>query len=141
MADTFSRRDRSRIMSRVRSKGNRATELAMIAILRRHSITGWRRHQPLFGSPDFVFPKLRVAIFVDGCFWHSCPRHATMPASNFGFWQRKLARNKARDLLVGRTLRSQGWRVLRLWQHELKASNEKVCVKRILAAIGHSDLL
>jgi DNA mismatch endonuclease (patch repair protein) len=69
--------------------------------------------------PDFVFPKLRLAVFVDGCFWHACPLHATKPRHNAAFWRKKLAANKARDRMVNRTLRAQGWRVLRIWEHEL----------------------
>ena len=69
--------------------------------------------------PDFVFPKLRLALFVDGCFWHACPRHATKPRNNAAFWRKKLAANQARDRLVTRALRQRGWRVLRIWEHEL----------------------
>ena len=70
--------------------------------------------------PDFVFRKQRTVIFVDGCFWHGCPKHATRPANNRVFWRRKLAGNKTRDRVVTRTLRAQGWRVLRIWEHELQ---------------------
>lgn len=118
-------------MSRVRGRGNKATELALVALLRRHGITGWRRHVNIFGSPDFVFTKCRVAVFVDGCFWHGCAKHATRPMSNRAFWTAKLARNKARDRLVMRTLRKRGWRVLRVWQHELSRSNEQRLLRRL----------
>ncbi len=74
---------------------------------------------PLRVRPDFVFLKLRMAVFVDGCFWHGCPQHATKPRSNAAFWRRKLAGNQVRDRLVTRTLRRAGWRVLRIWEHEL----------------------
>jgi G:T-mismatch repair DNA endonuclease (very short patch repair protein) len=63
--------------------------------------------------------KLRTVIFVDGCFWHGCPKHATKPRQNAAFWRRKLAGNQARDALVTQTLRKAGWRVLRIWEHEL----------------------
>src|SRR5260370_35417815 len=119
MADVFSRRKRSQIMSRVRSKGNRATEITFITLLRRLGISGWRRSAHVFGRPDFVFPKQRLAIFVDGCFWHGCTKHGTQPTSNRTFWKAKLARNKARDTLVKRTLRQLGCRVLLIWQHDL----------------------
>ena len=85
----------------------------------------------MFGKPDFVFPKHRVAVFVDGCFWHSCPQHATKPKTNVAFWQKKLAANKARDLLVGRTLRKDGWKVLRIWEHDLRPQNRDRCLKRL----------
>ncbi len=131
MPDVFSKAKRSEVMSRVRGRGNKATELAMVALLRRHRITGWRRHVRLFGNPDFVFREHRLAVFVDGCFWHGCPKHATHPASNRAFWKAKFARNKARDRLVVRTLRQRGWRVLRVWQHELVRQNEARLRRRI----------
>jgi len=79
MADIYDREKRSEVMSRVRGSGNRSTELRLIAIFRKHSITGWRRNQRLPGLPDFVFPKQRLAVFVDGCFWHGCPLHGSVP--------------------------------------------------------------
>lgn len=106
-------------MSRIRGSGNKETELKLIKIFRLHGVTGWRRKAPVFGKPDFVFPMLRLAVFVDGCFWHACPIHATQPKTNAEFWQTKVARNQARDKLVTRTLRRAGWRVLRIWEHEL----------------------
>jgi DNA mismatch endonuclease, patch repair protein len=152
VADVFTKAKRSEVMSRIRSRGNKGTELALAALLRANKITGWRRQQtltvcsserqfahssaPTRPSPqlpvradsrrllrvraDFVFRKERVAVFVDGCFWHGCPRHATKPKGNAAFWRKKLAANKARDRRVNRALRRAGWRVLRLWEHELK---------------------
>jgi DNA mismatch endonuclease (patch repair protein) len=119
MADVFSRKKRSDILSRVKGRGNVATELRLIRIFRKYSITGWRRHLSVFGNPDFVFPKLHLAIFVDGCFWHGCPLHGSLPETNRKFWERKLERNKTRDRLVNRALKAKGWIILRLWQHEL----------------------
>src|SRR5208283_2270871 len=105
MSDVFSKAKRSEVMSRIRSRGNKDTELALAKLFRRYNITGWRRNQPLFGKPDFVFPKFKLAIFVDGCFWHGCPKHATKPKNNRAFWYRKLSANKARDRLVNAALR------------------------------------
>jgi DNA mismatch endonuclease, patch repair protein len=118
-------------MSRVRGRGNKATELAAVKFFRRNRFTGWRRRQYIFGHPDFVFPRVHVAIFVDGCFWHCCPKHSTRPANNREFWERKLNANKLRDIVVNRTLRKQGWRILRIWEHELKPTNEQKLIKRI----------
>jgi DNA mismatch endonuclease, patch repair protein len=120
VADVFTKRKRSEIMGRVRDRGNRSTELRFIDILRAARITGWRRRAPLFGRPDFVFPEARLAVFIDGCFWHSCPTHGTIPETNRDFWSAKLRRNTVRDLRVGRHLRRLGWRTLRIWQHELR---------------------
>jgi DNA mismatch endonuclease, patch repair protein len=135
MPDVFTKAGRSYCMSRIRGHGNKDTELALIRLFRLHHITGWRRRRPIFGKPDFVFPKLRLAIFVDGCFWHQCPRHANLPVNNRAFWERKLAANRARDRLVGRTLRARGWRVLRVWEHELARRNEMRLVGRIRRAM------
>ncbi len=82
-------------------------------------------------TPDFVFPKLQVAVFVDGCFWHGCPLHATKPRNNAVFWQKKLALNQTRDRLVNQTLRVRGWRVIRFWEHELAHRNERRLLRRI----------
>ena len=129
--DPLTKRQRSSLMAKVRGRGNKATELAMIEVYRRYHITGWRRHQAVFGKPDFIFPKFRLAVFVDGCFWHGCPQHATQPRNNAAFWRRKFAANKARHRLVTRTLRSAHWRVLRVWKHELARKNEARLVARL----------
>jgi DNA mismatch endonuclease (patch repair protein) len=148
MADIFSKRKRSAVMSAIRSRGNRDTELRLIAVFRAQGIirlrqdfggqAGWRRGASLRSQvargklkmkftvrPDFVFPRLKLAVFVDGCFWHGWPQHATQPKANAGFWRKKLAGNRTRDRLVNRTLRVEGWRVLRIWEHELTKQNER----------------
>lgn len=99
MTDVFTKSKRSQVMSTIRGKGNKGTELRLIFIMRKYGFKGWRRNQPLFGKPDFVFTKLRLAVFVDGCFWHCCPIHSVKPKSNSKFWQDKFQTNKARDLL------------------------------------------
>jgi DNA mismatch endonuclease (patch repair protein) len=136
MSDVFSKKKRSEIMSRVKGHGNAATEIALLRILREHRIAGWRRHPAIFGKPDFVFPKARLAVFVDGCFWHGCPRHRSRPVENRQFWDKKLARNRARDRLVNRTLRDNGWRILRVWQHELR--DQVRVARRVSKALSHS---
>lgn len=135
--DVFTKAKRSEVMSRIRGRGNKDTELALIKLLRRQRVTGWRRNQLLFGKPDFVFREARVAIFVDGCFWHGCPKHCNTPVNNRPFWIRKLAANKARDLVVNRTLRRAGWRVVRIWEHDLSRRGA-VCIRRIQAATNSS---
>lgn len=154
MSDVFSKAKRSEVMSRIRSQGNKDTELALARLFRAHGITGWRRQiqirtsprsspqrgKELTVRPDFLFPKLRLAVFVDGCFWHGCPRHATQPKNNADFWLRKFAANKARDQLVSRTLRRTGWRVLRIWEHELTRKNEARLVARLRRALSRVAL-
>lgn len=124
-------------MSLIRSRGNRDTELRMIALFRAHGLTGWRRNARVFGKPDFVFRGERVAMFVDGCFWHGCPKpkHAPMPRNNAEFWAARLSRNIERDRLVTRTLRQQGWTVLRVWECELAAKHWPRVGRRLRRAL------
>jgi DNA mismatch endonuclease (patch repair protein) len=112
MPDTFTKQKRSEMMSRIRSAGNKGTELRLVQIFRTNSITGWRRGSKLPGKPDFVFPKQRLAVFVDGCFWHGCPKHATWPKTRAAFWKAKIEGNRSRDRRVNRALRQRGWVVV-----------------------------
>ncbi|MGO8698913.1 MAG: very short patch repair endonuclease [Limisphaerales bacterium] len=121
-------------MAAIRSRGNKATELKLASILRAARITGWRRHQPVPGRPDFVFQRQRLAVFVDGCFWHGCPKHGRRPATNALFWALKLGKNTRRDRRVKVHLRALGWKVIRLWQHDLR--NSKRCLDRIEVGLG-----
>jgi DNA mismatch endonuclease (patch repair protein) len=123
-------------MARVRGRGNKSTEVKLAGLLRKSGIKGWRRHLHLPGTPDFAFPKLRLAIYVDGCFWHGCPTHATSPKTNSEFWRQKLSRNVTRDRLVTRTLKQNGWKVLRIWEHELE--NSQKVIRRLIKAIAGS---
>ena len=136
MADVFTKKKRSAVMAAIRSVGNKATELSLLSLLRQHGITGWRRHQALPGRPDFLFRRERLAGFVDGCFWHGCKKHLRMPASNVEYWQKKIARNLARDRAASRLLRQGQWRVLRIWEHELREP-ERV-LRRVRAALAQS---
>jgi len=129
MTDTFSPEERSRIMSRIRSRGNSATELRFIEILRKHNITGWRRSVDLPGKPDFVFPEKKLVVFIDGDFWHGNPRNFRLPKSNLSYWEEKIHGNRRRDRRINRLLRSKGWKVYRFWQSSLK--NEASVVARL----------
>ena len=129
MPDVFTKAKRSKVMAAIRSHGNKETELRLVTIFRGYRITGWRRHQPVIGKPDFVFQRQKLAIFVDGCFWHGCYKHCRIPTGNRKYWEAKISRNRARDLSTTRLLRKKGWRVLRIWSHAL-AAPEKV-VKRV----------
>jgi DNA mismatch endonuclease (patch repair protein) len=134
MPDVFTKAKRSEVMSKIRGHGNKDTELALMKLFRRHRITGWRRHQDVFGKPDFLFRRNRLALFVDGCFWHGCPKHCKTPAGNREFWKKKFAANMARDRRVNRELRKLGWRVMRIWEHDLDRRGRTV-VRRVQAAI------
>jgi DNA mismatch endonuclease (patch repair protein) len=149
--------NRSAMMSRFRGRGNTATEGALMRLLRQHRIVGWRRHWrlslaapeqcfglpdgskiPRYCKPDFVFARAKVAILVDGCFWHGCPLHCRMPANNSLYWEAKITRNKIRDQLVTSALEAMGWRVLRIWEHELRVGDQSV--KRIAKELDHRIL-
>ena len=126
MTDVFSKEKRSDVMSRIRGSGNKDTEMALVSIFHKNKIVGWRRKQKVFGKPDFVFWNQRVAIFVDGCFWHQCPLHSSIPKQNQEFWEKKLRLNTRRDQNVNNYLKEKGWNVIRIWEHDLK-NEEYVC--------------
>lgn len=124
MADVFTKKKRSQVMSLIRSHGNKNTELRMIRIFRENHITGWRRRQKVFGNPDFVFYKQRIALFVDGCFWHGCPKCNLKPSTNEEFWIAKICKNRSRDKHVNIVLKKKNWNVVRFWEHNLKNANK-----------------
>lgn len=132
--DFLSKAKRSALMATIRSRRNKSTELALVKTFRLHGITGWRRHVALPGRPDFIFPKNKLAVFVDGCFWHGCPKHSRHAIKSGEFWRKKLDLNKARDRRVTSQLRLLGWRVVRLWEHEL-AKGAIVSIGKIESAI------
>lgn len=134
VCDIFTRKKRSWIMSRIRGSGNEKTEVRLARLLRGDGISGWRRHLPIPGRPDFAFRKQKVAVFVDGCFWHGCPKCFRLPKQNRAFWKSKIERNRKRDLLVNGRLRRLGWKVIRIRECQLKHS-VRVVVK-IEKALG-----
>jgi len=137
MPDVFTRAKRSEVMSRIKSRGNRQTELFFASLLRKNGISGWRRHLPLTGRPDFAFKRSRLAVFIDGCFWHHCPKCGNMPVNNAAFWKKKLSGNRRRDRQVTRRLKVDGWRVLRIWEHELR--DGEVVVGKLRSALSASQ--
>ena len=134
MVDRVSVTCRSKIMRSVPQRGNKTTELRMVSIMKAAHINGWRRQSTLSGKPDFVFPKQRLAVFVDGCFWHGCPRCYAAPETNKPFWIGKVLRNKARDRAVRKILERKGWRVLRFWECRLK--NPSLIERRLRAYLS-----
>ena len=136
VADTLTADERSERMSRVRGRGNLSTELRMIALMRAAGITGWRRGASLPGKPDFIFRAAKVAVFVDGCFWHGCPHYGRTPKTRVAFWAAKLARNAQRDRTVSRALRASGWTVLRVWECAIMRQRSGRTVGRIARALA-----
>jgi DNA mismatch endonuclease (patch repair protein) len=123
MADVFTKEKRSDIMRQVKSSRNKSTELKLILFFKRHTIKGWRRNLKLVGKPDFVFPKAKTLIFVDGCFWHGHNCRNTKPKDNKEYWDNKILRNIERDKKVTEYHTSKGFLVIRLWECELKDEN------------------
>lgn len=126
MADKFSKDVRSRIMSNIRSK-NTLPELLL-----KDNMKGlYFRYQPkVFGNPDFANKKLKIAIFVDGCFWHKCPLCYSQPKTNEEYWIKKIGKNVEKDIYITNALKEKCWIVLRFWEHEI-LSDVKQCVNRI----------
>jgi|SRR5579883_1467793 len=136
---TFGGLRRGQLMARVRSVGNKTTEERLASLLRRNNISGWRRHLPLPGKPDFAWPRLRLAVFVDGCFWHGhpCGRNIA-PRINAKAWQDKICGNKSRDYRTNKILRTAGWTVVRIWEC-LLAKNPVQSLQRIQEALDKTS--
>lgn len=123
MTDRVSKFERSLIMKAVKSHGNVSTELRFIKIFKKFGIKGWRRKYKLFGNPDFVFPKERIVIFTDGCFWHGHNCRNIRPVANAEYWRKKISRNKKRDKIVTKTLSQKSWQVIRIWECKIKKND------------------
>lgn len=123
MADVFDKVKRSEIMSCVRSKGNKSTELKLIQLFKIEGIHGWKRNYSVIGHPDFVFLQKRIAVFVDGCFWHGHDCRNTRPADNSDYWRKKRERNIEHDKEINSIFEKRGWQVIRIWECELKKQN------------------
>jgi DNA mismatch endonuclease, patch repair protein len=111
--DHVTKEVRSKIMAAVHSRGNTTTELPIAKLLWAAGIRGYRKHWPVAGMPDFAWPGRKVAVFIDGCFWHGCPCKY-LPRTNTEFWRNKIETNKRRDMRVSQSLRREGWTVLRI---------------------------
>lgn len=135
MSDVFNKEKRSQIMRAVKSRDTKSTEKTLLGLFKENGVTGWRRTYDVKGHPDFVFLKQRVAIFVDGCFWHGHDCRNTRPSDNAEYWQKKRERNIRHDKEVTRNFEGRGWTVLRIWECELKKKNREKTLKKILSAI------
>lgn len=136
MADTFNKEDRSYVMRKVRSKNNKSTELRLISLFKQYEVKGWKRNYPVKGHPDFVFIEKRIALFVDGCFWHGHDCRNTRPKDNADYWMRKRQRNMQHDKEVTALFSARGWTVFRIWECELKKAHTDetmAALKRLLS--------
>ncbi|MBC8469467.1 MAG: very short patch repair endonuclease [Planctomycetes bacterium] len=112
---------RSKTMAAIRGKNNRTTELCFRMAIVRSGIKGWvTNFKDLPGKPDFFFRKKGIAVFIDGCFWHGCPKCGHYPKTRSSFWKAKILRNKERDKSNRRKLRRKGIKVVSVWEHSLK---------------------
>lgn len=141
--DPLSPRERSALMAKVKGKGNRSTELRVAERLTRDGLQGWQQHPAeILGKPDFYFPSLKFAVFVDGCFWHGCPIcQRNTPRTRTEFWKSKIESNRARDRTVNKGLKSQGINVLRLWEHEVTADTWHSKFKRRLNRLRRQRMI
>lgn len=120
-------------MSAIKSKNNRTTELKLKMLLVKNGISGWKtNYKEIEGTPDFYFINEKIAIYVDGCFWHGCPKCGHIPKIRTEYWERKIENNKKRDLRVTKDNEKDGILVLRIWEHQLKKSDDrKVFIKKV----------
>ena len=132
MADTFTVDKRSEIMKHVKPSGNKTTELQMIKVFAELGIKGWRRNYKVKGHPDFVFLDRRVAVFVDGCFWHGHDCRNTRPEEHKEYWQKKREKNKLHDQKVTNLFQARGWTVIRIWECELKKKKREILLQKLI---------
>jgi DNA mismatch endonuclease, patch repair protein len=137
MPDCYPKETRSKVMSNIRSEQT-GGEIALRKYLWRKGWRGYRiNFKGLPGKPDIAYNSKKVAIFVDGCFWHKCPRCYTEPKSNKHYWIPKIQRNIDRDLQNNMALKIQGWTVLRIWEHEIEENIDK-CAEKIIDVLKDS---
>ncbi len=129
MPDMFTKEERSRIMSRIKSK-NTKPEIQLRKEIWKRGIR-YRINYPIFGKPDLAFPNRKLAVFVDGCFWHKCPIHQRLPNTNKSYWQAKIEKNWTRDRVQEKKLKKKGWKILRFWEHDIKSNTNK-CTEKII---------
>ena len=123
---------RSKMMRAVKGQGNKTTERRFRSALISSGSRGWIvRPRDIVGKPDFYFPALQIAVFVDGCFWHGCPKCGHVPKTNTRFWRAKIQKNQSRDKKITNELKGQGIAVLRFWEHEI-LSDLKNCTSQLV---------
>lgn len=118
--DRVDKETRSRIMSRIRSKSSIEVLPERLKGLHLH-----RHPRGIFGNPDFGNKARRIVVFIDGCFWHRCPRCYRRPKTNKKFWDNHIGKTVVRDKKVTRELKKTGWKVVRIWEHSLKKKAKK----------------
>lgn len=128
MADVHTKKQRSYNMSMIKYRDTKP-EASLRKLLFARGVRGYRVHYKLLGKPDIVFPKKKIAVFIDGCFWHKCPKCFVKPQTNKKFWQEKINSNVERDKNVNKQLKKAGWKVIRIWEHDVKKNLNKSYLK------------
>lgn len=138
MVDNLSKENRRKAMSSVKSKETKL-ETKVTKYLWTKGLRYRKNVKDLYGTPDIAIKSRKVVVFIDSCYWHGCPEHCRLPVSNNEYWQAKIERNAARDCKVTAYYRDKGWRVIRIWEHDLKDSFEDV-MNKLLAELKNHDV-
>jgi len=131
MPDTVSKRKRSEIMSKVRSRDSRI-EVDFRKAIWRAGFKYRKNPTKYFGKPDLVLKKYKTVIFIDSCFWHGCKKHCRIPTARRKYWTEKIARNMERDKEVSKHNKKQGWKIFRIWEHKIKSYQNATLVSEIV---------
>ncbi len=134
MTDVLTKKQRSYCMSQIRAKDTQP-EIIFRKAISGSGIRGYRLNYRLIGKPDIVFPKKKIAIFIDGCFWHKCPKCFPELSTRKKYWVKKIQSNMDRDKRINKELRRMGWRIIRVWEHETK-NNLSNCFLKIKKVLG-----
>ena len=135
MADVVNAEKRKEIMSKVKSTRNKSTELKLIALFHEHGIKGWRRNYNVKGHPDFILLREKIAVFVDGCFWHGHNCRSIHPQTNADYWEKKISYNQEHDRVITMLFENRGWTVIRIWECSLKKANQTSTLEHIMQII------
>nr|MBN2277745.1 very short patch repair endonuclease [candidate division Zixibacteria bacterium] len=135
--DNLTKEQRRKNMRNIRSTDT-TPERIIFRELRRRKIYFAPHVKNILGKPDIVFRRKRVVIFIDSDFWHGHPKRGILPKSNKDYWHKKIERNRERDKQVNKALRKEGWRVIRIWEYDIKKNPAK-CITRICKAISKKE--
>ncbi|OHX50686.1 very short patch repair endonuclease [Cytobacillus oceanisediminis] len=138
MTDIVDKNTRSKMMANIKSVSH--LEMIVNKKLWGKGVRARRNVKDLFGKPDWAIKKYKVVIFLDSCFWHACPIHGNLPKNNKEFWESKLRRNVERDIEVTKYYQDREWKILRVWEHEVKGDIEKA-VNKIIKFINDAKKL
>ena len=129
MTDCFTRKKRSEVMSAIKSQKTRPENILKKSLRG----NGFSFQPGLYGKPDFADKKRRIAVFIDGCFWHKCSKHYREPKSNKRYWREKIERNVSRSKEVTKRLKEEGWKVIRIWEHDVENNLDRTLKKLLIS--------